>query len=108
MAVRSTEEIMEMVRTRVGDDTSDESLSFIEDISDTLESFNQADADKKEWEDKEREWEEKYNSLDTEWREKYKKRFFEGRDDHEVIVDEKVTKEEQKEKTSYDELFEEG
>ena len=44
MAVRTVEEILELIAQRVGDDTSDEALGFIEDISDTLRDF-QAKAD---------------------------------------------------------------
>ena len=44
MAVRTVEEILELIAQRVGDDTSDEALGFIEDISDTLRYF-QAKAD---------------------------------------------------------------
>ena len=35
MAVRTVEEIMASVKERIGEDTSDEALSFIEDIQDT-------------------------------------------------------------------------
>lgn len=67
MAVRTKEELLELVKTRIGEDNSDEALAFIEDISDTLADFEgKASTD----------WEEKYNSLDNEWRERYKARFF--------------------------------
>lgn len=67
MAVRTKEELLELVKTRIGEDNSDEALAFIEDITDTLADFEgKASTD----------WEEKYNSLDNEWRERYKARFF--------------------------------
>lgn len=67
MAVRTKEELLELVKNRIGEDNSDEALAFIEDITDTLADFEgKASTD----------WEEKYNSLDNEWRERYKARFF--------------------------------
>ena len=44
MAVRTVEEILELIAQRVGDDTSDEAFGFIVDISDTLRDL-QAIAD---------------------------------------------------------------
>ena len=40
MAVRSIEEIMQSIRDRFNDDTSDETLGLIEDINDTLNDYN--------------------------------------------------------------------
>ena len=71
MAVRSYEEIMEMIRTRIGEDSSDEAIALIEDISDTLQSGN-ADMVKQLIAEKE--------ELDKTWRERYKARFFGGSD----------------------------
>ena len=36
MAVRTTEEILESIKTRVGDSTEDADLEFLEDVTDTL------------------------------------------------------------------------
>ena len=36
MAVRTREEILESIRSRIGEDTSDESISLLEDITDTM------------------------------------------------------------------------
>lgn len=67
MAVRTKEELLELVKNRIGEDTSDEALAFIEDIADTLNDLEtRASID----------WEEKYNALDSDWRERYKARFF--------------------------------
>lgn len=40
MAVKKIDEIMAAVRARIGEDTSDEALSFVEDIHDTLNSLS--------------------------------------------------------------------
>ena len=71
MAVRTYEEIMEMIRKRIGEDSSDEAIALIEDLSDTLQSGN-ADMVKQLTAEKE--------ELDKTWRERYKARFFGGSD----------------------------
>lgn len=65
MAVKTIEEIMGAVRARVGEDTSDEALAFVEDVSDTLSSLSSAE-----------DWKKKYEDNDAEWRNKYRERFF--------------------------------
>ena len=40
MAVRTIDEILESVKTRVGDSTEDADIEFIENISDTLNDLN--------------------------------------------------------------------
>lgn len=65
--VLNREDFLKRIKEKIGDDTSDESISFIEDMTDTFDSFST-----KETED----WEKKYKENDREWREKYTKRFF--------------------------------
>lgn len=67
MAIRSIEEIMSAVKARVGEDTSDEALAFVEDVSDTLSSMQQNSGE---------DWRKKYEENDAEWRAKYRDRFF--------------------------------
>ena len=43
--VRTKEELLQSIREKLGDSTDDESLSLIEDVSDTMDSFN----DDKDW-----------------------------------------------------------
>lgn len=69
MAVRTKEDIMTSIKGKFGDDTSDETLAFIEDVSDT---FNALESQAKDSTD----WKSKYEENDKEWREKYKERFF--------------------------------
>lgn len=71
MAVRSYEEIMEMIRTRIGEDSSDEAIALIEDISDTLQCGDS---------EKVKQLTEEKEELDRTWRERYKARFFGGSD----------------------------
>lgn len=70
MSVRTREEILESIRTRVGEATDDDTISFIEDVSDTL-----ADLETKAKGDGE-DWEQKYRDNDENWRKKYTERFF--------------------------------
>ena len=65
MAIKTIEEIMGAVRARVGEDTSDEAIAFVEDVSDTLTSLSNAE-----------DWKKKYEDNDAEWRKRYQDRFF--------------------------------
>lgn len=113
MAVKTVEEILELVATRVGDDNSDETLSFIEDINDTLRDY-QAKAEENYAVDKDeeiKEWERKYNELDRAWRERYKERFFNPSEivnSDEYVDDVNDIEEEEKITiTKYEDLFKE-
>lgn len=100
MAVKTREELLEIVKNRIGEDNSDEALAFIEDITDTLADFEgKASTD----------WEEKYNSLDNEWRERYKARFFSAPVDvkEDDFVDDVNGVEEETKDLTFDALFEE-
>lgn len=65
--VLNREDFLKRIKEKIGDDTSDESISFVEDMTDTFDSFST-----KETED----WKKKYEENDRDWREKYTKRFF--------------------------------
>lgn len=102
MAIRSYEEIMEQIQKRLGDDSSDEALSFVEDISDTLKQN-----EKEQTED----WKTKFEENDKMWREKYRNRFFNKGEDSEQ--EKEVTRKtdpeplpEDNSPTTFDELFE--
>lgn len=70
MAVKTREEILESVRARVGEQTDDETIAFIEDISDTLTDLEtKAKGDGTDWKAK-------YEENDAEWRKKYTERFY--------------------------------
>lgn len=67
--VKKTEEILELLKNKFADDTSDETLSLIEDVSDTLKEKDTLAGSSEEWK-------KKYEDNDKQWREKYKSRFF--------------------------------
>lgn len=73
MAILSKEKFFESVKNRLGDDVSDEAMSFLEDITDTYNDL-ETKSSNKDSED----WKSKYEELDKTWREKYKARFFES------------------------------
>lgn len=67
MAVKTNEELMEQLKTKLGEDTSDDALSLMTDLRDTLQ-------DRSAGED----WHQKYDQLDSDWRKKYRDAFFNG------------------------------
>ena len=92
MAVKTVDEIMAKVRERIGEDDSDEAIGFIEDISDTLESFSNAE-----------DWKTKYEENDKKWREKYRDRFFSSKEE---VEEDDIEEPEEKEKKKFEDLFE--
>ena len=70
MAVKTREELLESIRARVGEQTDDETISFLEDVTDTLTDFETRANGNGE------NWEQRYKDNDAEWRKKYTERFF--------------------------------
>ena len=98
MAVRTKDELLEIIKGRIGDDSSDETISFLEDITDTLSDYEEK-ATKSDEED----WKTKYEENDKMWREKYRERFF----SKEVEKEDEDFSEDEVKSLSYDDLFEE-
>ena len=97
MAVLTRDEFFDRVQKIVGTDTSDDSLTFIEDMTDTYNNLDEkANGDGTDWE-------QRYKDLNESWKEKYKKRFFSGGGS--VLAKEVVDEEKEKDVT-YDDLFE--
>lgn len=72
MAVKTREEILKSLRTRLGENTDDDSISFLEDVTDTLDDFEKrANGDGTDWKSK-------YEENDANWRKKYTERFLSG------------------------------
>ena len=100
--VKKTEEILELIKNKFADDTSDETLSLIEDVSDTLkEKDSLAGASE--------EWKKKYEDNDKQWREKYKARFFTptdaGASDPSGDIDDLEEPQQPPKPMEYDDLF---
>lgn len=98
MAVKSRDEILELIRARIGDDTSDETIAIIEDVTDTLDDYEKRIADSGDWKAR-------YEQNDADWRHKYKERFFAPREGVEEI--EETEEEEKEEKRTFEDLFKE-
>nr|DAL32037.1 MAG TPA_asm: hypothetical protein [Caudoviricetes sp.] len=70
MAVKTREEILESIKARLGENPDDESILFLENVTDTLDDFEKrAKGDGTDWKSK-------YEENDANWRKKYTERFF--------------------------------
>lgn len=73
MAIKSKDELMASIKAVIGEDTTDESISLLEDVSDTFDGLENETKDKTDWKAK-------YEELDKTWRQKYRDRFMSGGD----------------------------
>lgn len=93
MAVKNKEELMAAIRTKIGEDSDDDTLTLVEDISDTLDSFGDSEN-----------WKAKYEENDKAWRQKYRDRFFSAA---ETVEDDETEGEYEMKNLTFDELFKE-
>lgn len=99
MAVKTRDEIMEAIRKRIGEDTSDEAISLMEDVTDTFADYETKVADKTNWKAK-------YDEMDANWRKKYIDRFS-GKTGDEIKEEQKKQIKDDSEPRTFDELFKE-
>lgn len=98
MAVRTREEILNSIRTHIGEDASDEALALVEDLTDTITDYeNKANNDGQNWK-------QRYEENDAAWRKKYRDRFFSGSSD----VDDDEPEPTKKKNYTFENLFKEG
>ena len=97
--VKTTAELLELLKQRIGDDTSDESLSFIEDVNDTMNDLTNKAS-------KANEYEQKYKDNDAAWRQKYRDRFFKTESDETDYNDSDIGQ--PTTIRNFDDLFKEG
>lgn len=93
MAVRTSSELLDIIKQRIGESTSDDDLAFIEDATDTINNLSGQEARVEELE-----------AENESLRQKYRDRFFEPKDN---ASSENVSRETKKEKTTFEELFQE-
>lgn len=93
------DELLEQVNNVIGENTSDDSLSLIENVTDT---FN--DLSTKATNNDAEQWKNKYEENDKAWREKYKSRFMTGGTE----PPEQPELPEPHKKRTFDSLFKEG
>lgn len=97
MAVKTRDEIVEAVRKRIGEDTSDEAISLLEDVTDTFADYETRVADKTDWKTK-------YDEMDASWRKKYMDRFS-GKTGEDVKEEQEEQIKDDSEPRTFDELF---
>lgn len=91
MAVRTREELMAQLSTVLGENDSDDALSLIEDVRDTLGENSNVE--------RIHELEQQVEDVEKNWRKKYRDTFFSGTPDPEEDP------EEEKRPRTFDELF---
>lgn len=64
MAVLSKEDLIAKLNASFGENLSDDNISLLEDVSDTIDSFSDTE-----------DWKTKYEENDASWRKRYKERF---------------------------------
>lgn len=67
--VRTKDDLLAMIKDKIGEGTSDEDISLIEDINDTYSDLETRISEAGDWKAK-------YEENDASWRTKYKERFF--------------------------------
>lgn len=96
--IRTKEEILASIRERVGEDASDEVLSLLEDVTDTITDLEtKAKGDGKDWKAE-------AERIDADWRKKYHDRFFSGEKIDDPVPDDPGP--DSVIKMSFDDLFE--
>ena len=80
--IKTKEEIISAIKERIGEDTSDQSLALLEDVTDTLSDYETKVSDTTDWKTK-------YEENDASWRQKYRDRFMSGSSDEDDSSDDK-------------------
>lgn len=100
MAIKTKDEILSQIQARLGDDVSDDALSFIEDVSDTFSDLESKASN-------ETNWEQKYKENDASWRTRYRERFFSGEENPNTIREDIDIENDEYKPKSFEELFKE-
>jgi len=100
--VKTKDEILKAIKSKLGEDTGDDTIALLEDITDTLNDYDNKTTDTEDWKTK-------YEENDKAWRKKYTDRFFNNDDvDDEKDEPEDKPKDEPEEKSTFEELFSTG
>ena len=97
MAIKSREELLKSLNTLIGDNSTDENLAILEDVTDTLKDYETKTADQTDWKSK-------YEQNDADWRKKYRERFTSG---EEIKKEQEEDVEEDSKPRTFDSLFKE-
>lgn len=99
MAIKTKEELIQSLTAVLGDNSSDEALALMEDVSDTLDDkAAKGDVD----------WEQKYRENDAAWRTKYRDRFMNKADNNDLPDDDTIINPASAERLTFENLFKEG
>lgn len=100
MAVLTRDDFFARLHTRIGNDTSEDGIAFLEDMTDTYNDLeNRANGDGTNWE-------QKYHDLDESWKKRYRHRFFSsGGGNPDPMEDRKDPKEYDPESITFNDLF---
>lgn len=72
MAVLSREEYLNRIQERIGDDVSEDSIKFLEDLTDTYNKLEERANDNGN------DWKARYEANNEAWKRRYQQRFFSG------------------------------
>lgn len=97
MAVRTRDEIITSFREYAGDRTDDVTISFIEDVTDTLNSLSDGE-----------DWKRKYEENDSMWRRRYIDRFENGNQIKKDIAEDEISKSEENAETAETDMPDNG
>lgn len=106
--VLTKEEFLANLKSRVGEDTSDEALKYLEDMTDTFNDLTKKALGNKKTDE---EWEKELKAKDEEWRIKYRERFFNSDassgDNDDPLLTPPKDEPKPEETVTYDDLFDE-
>ena len=97
MAIKTREELLKSLNTLIGDNSTDENLAILEDVTDTLKDYESKTADQTDWKTK-------YEQNDADWRKKYRDRFTSG---EEIKEEQEEDVEKDSKQLTFDSLFKE-
>ena len=89
--VLDKEKLINRIKEFVGENDDDNTISFLEDVNDSIDEFTKKPAE---------DWKKKYEENDANWRKKYKDRFFK-----QVDEDEEEFEEDKKKPLTFEALF---
>lgn len=99
MAILNREDFFSRLESQIHNDTSDDAISFLEDMQDTYNDLERrANGDGVDWE-------KRYHELDDSWKARYRHRFFSGGGSNPRMSEPEP---DEPEDTRIDDLFEES
>lgn len=97
MSVKTREELLNFYRDNIANSDSDNSVTFLEDLSDTLGDLESKSGSAEQWK-------EKYEENDKNWRKKYTDRFY-SNDNEDNEEQNNEDEQEEKQKLHFEDLF---